>query len=132
MGTNYYWRSESNACKECGHDPSEEIHIGKSSMGWCFALHVTDEIRSLTEWRMEWDGDGAIFDEYGQRVEPEQMLKIITDRSGKRGPGDFGQAFLDRNHAVVGPKGLLRSINDGSHCISHGAGTWDVMPGEFC
>ena len=133
MGTNYYWRPESNVCKECGHDPTEEIHIGKSSMGWCFALHVTEEIESLTDWRGIWrSGVGSIFTEYGSLVTADEMLRIITDRVGRRGPTfEDDQDFLDTNHAVLGPKGLLRSRIDGSHCTAHGSGTWDIMPGEF-
>lgn len=132
MGTNYYWRPQSKVCKECGHDPSEEIHIGKSSMGWCFALHVTDEIKSLTDWRVVWEGEGAIFDEYGQETNVHKMLMVITDRSSSRHEEETDKMFLDDNHAVRGPNGLIRSAIDGHHCIGHGVGTWDLCQGEFC
>ena len=65
MGTNYYWYPKSNPCPTCGHDPIEPIHIGKSSAGWRFMFHGTDEIRSWEQWQAILQGKGNIVDEYG-------------------------------------------------------------------
>ena len=42
MGTNYYLhRPRTNECEHCGRaDEAPPLHIGKSSSGWCFSLHV--------------------------------------------------------------------------------------------
>jgi len=109
MGTNYYWRPNSQACKECGHDPSEEIHIGKSSAGWCFALHVTDEIEELIDWRGVWrNGGGKIFDEYGREITASDMLVVITQRAA-RDDTPHSAKWLEVNSAVPGPNGLARA-----------------------
>jgi len=40
LGTNYYWQ-ESEPCAACGRG-YEQVHVGKSSAGWCFSLHVSN------------------------------------------------------------------------------------------
>jgi len=115
----------------------ERLHIGKSSSGWCFSLHVTDTIRSLEDWKSKWVG-GVIVDEYGQEHTPEEMLQIITVRSRpepvKISPLDpyykSVEDFLKKNYADFGPKNLLRH-KIGPHCCGHGDGTWDLIEGEF-
>ena len=86
MGTNYYhYLSGERECSHCGQSMPNR-HIGKSSAGWCFSLHTypEDEIYGLEEWKRQWE-TGAIFDEYGTRVTPEQMLSVILDRSRPKG-----------------------------------------------
>ena len=77
MGTNYYLQL--NKCPTCGR--YEEIHIGKSSAGNAFSLHVTDEIRSIDDW-IELFYRGQIFNEYGDEISPEKMIFDITERGG--------------------------------------------------
>lgn len=130
MGTNYYWE-EKPPCKTCER-PYEDRHIGKSSGGWCFALHVyPDEgINTLEDWKELWS-NGAIQDEYGDKVSKAEMLKVITNRSWcNRGTG-ITKEFLEDNHAILGPNYLLRSKIDGRYCISYGLGTWDNLIGDF-
>lgn len=71
MGTNYYWIKEDTTCPHCGRRDHDEvrIHIGKSSCGWCFSLHVDPSIgiRSLDDWIERFD-TGFIEDEYGDRL----------------------------------------------------------------
>ena len=132
MGTNYYLYREP-ACKHCGHHGQEPLHIGKSSSGWCFSLHVLPEegIASLEDWQRAWTAPAvSIEDEYGDAITPEQMLGIITHRSGRVAQHEPG--YLAQNHAVDVPEGLLRHQMDGSHCIGHGDGTWDFITGTFC
>lgn len=116
---------------------AERLHIGKSSGGWCFALHVTDTIRSLEDWKSKW-AEGVIVDEYGTEYTPEEMLQVITGRSRPEpvrvSPLDpyykSVEDLLEKNHAELGPNNLLRH-KIGLHCCGHGAGTWDLIEGEF-
>jgi hypothetical protein len=83
MGTNYYWRH--NICPHCGR--YDEIHIGKSSMGWQFILHgyrdnpvkiSTQEtfILSWSEWKLLLN-EGRIFNEYGKEVSLEYLIDNV-------------------------------------------------------
>ena len=116
MGTNYYLHDR-EPCSHCGREfPSK--HIGKSSWGWCFGLHVIPEdgIATLDDWRDEWAQPGAyIVDEYGSRVSVEEMERIITQRA--------------KTHSARG--GLVRHHIDDRLCVGHGEGTWDYIVGEF-
>lgn len=144
MGTNFYLHApEANKCDHCGRsDPGEVLHIGKSSAGWVFALHVIPErgITDLDDWRALWAA-GTIKNEYGDVLTPEEMELTITERGRPRDwdaewwrPAQLYASemhFHQRNYSERGPNGLLRHQIDGRHCIKHGAGTWDCMPGEF-
>lgn len=161
MGTNYYARKKpEDACPHCGSQTTyPDLHIGKSSGGWCFLLRVYPEDeytpederglpKSLEEWKAYWAQDGvSIVDEYRQEWTVEDMLAQITERTGTR---DFSELplngryryssweqYLDAEHrgtAVRGPNGLLRhKLAEVSPygCIAHGEGTWDLHAGEF-
>lgn len=88
MGTNYYLHE--NICSHCGRG-DEPLHIGKSSAGWCFALHVIPErgLNSLEDWEKKFE-KGTILNEYGNPTSPEEMLRIITERDwhGTSSPQD--------------------------------------------
>lgn len=142
MGTNYYLRHKPD-CERCGR-PFEPLHIGKSSAGWCFSLHVAPEdgINDLDDWRKLWRQPGALIrDEYGASLSIEEMEVIITKRERKVEWDDdwwrslFGHYvseadFHEQNHSERGPMGLLRSVlND--DCIKHGDGTWDCIASSF-
>ncbi len=131
MGTNYYWYS-SPPCKECGRE-FESKHIGKSSGGWCFALHIypDEKINDLSDWEKLWEiPRSEIKDEYGQIISPKIMKNTIMDRSREHSPiKDI--YWYEENHAESGSNGLARSKIDGCHCIGHGKGTWDLFIGEF-
>jgi hypothetical protein len=141
MGTNYYLRE--NACPHCGRS-SDEVHIGKSSAGWCFSLQVFEpyEDWTLDKWIERLNGEGTkIFDEYGAEYNTEEMLNVIQGRSwpcgtlGSQSYRDQGYRdeadFLEQNHAVRGPNNLLRH-RIGPYCVGHGEGTYDYIPGDFC
>ena len=134
MGTNFYlYRTP--VCEHCGQETSPPLHIGKSSSGWCFSLHVIPEERlsSLADWEKEWSRPGvAIRNEYDDTVTPAEILRIITDRKGPASSQQHEEEFLAQNHAVDGPQGLLRHEMDGRHCVANGPGTWDLIAGEFC
>lgn len=110
MGTNYYHHAKT-PCPTCGHE-DEPRHIGKSSCGCAFALHVypDDGIHDLADWQPLFE-TGRIVDEYGRPVTLADMLAIIKNRSH--------------------PRGLRRGTVDDRYCIGHGEGTWDLYVGEF-
>jgi hypothetical protein len=130
MGTNYYHKRKGK----------KKRHIGKSSGGWCFSLHVIPEkgIESLEDWKKKLE-KGKIVNEYGDTISLEEMLVIITERHWKRplgeGPPPFmyasWQQFFRQNHAEIGPNNLLRHTVDGRHCVGQGDGTWDLIAGTF-
>ena len=135
MGTNYYLHR--GICPECKRS-CDHWHIGKSSIGWCFSLHIIPErgIRDLPDWVQAWqEPDTLIRDEYGRDITPEAMLDIITNRKRPRPPQwKRWYASIDeyyaRNDAEPGPNHLLRH-RIGHHCVGHGEGTWDLIQGEF-
>jgi hypothetical protein len=145
MGMNYYVIE--NHCEHCNR--GDELHIGKSSYGWCFSLCYNEErnLTSLEDWKTFLQ-DKRIVDEDGSRLTAEEMVKVITDRkSARENPitdkevQDYGLAgmhgyrdveeFYRQNHAEPGPNNLLRHQIFGGLCIAHGEGTWDMLKGEF-
>jgi hypothetical protein len=136
MGMNYYLKEK--PCPTCGH-AEQTLHIGKSSWGWCFSLHVdkAEGIEDLADWESRWS-EGTIENEEKETITPEKMLEIITDRQGQMDwekPKDIpgyrdSKQFHDANGSEPGPNGLLRH-RVGLHCVKHGFGTWDCITGEF-
>jgi hypothetical protein len=91
MGTNYYLHRVENMCDHCGRaDEDTTIHIGKSSGGWVFLLHVGgDAPRTLMEWvKQIIDPDVEIRNEYGDVIDPTYMLRTILNRIGKERSSD--------------------------------------------
>ena len=133
MGTNYYIRYDK--CIECG-ERKEDYHIGKSSAGWCFSLHVEPEkgINDLNNVMCICEDTSLlkrrIIDEYDDVISLERMQEIIAQRSWKN-TIPRAKKMLEQNYAVEGPNGLLRHKIDKVHCIGHGKGTWDLIAGEF-
>lgn len=110
MGTNYYLHEKPD-CECCGR-PHEPLHIGKSSAGWNFLVHIMPEygINRLDDWRARWSKPGTyIRNEYGDRVPIEVMESAVTQRAPdlKRTP------WHDKN------------------CYGYGEGTWDYITGDF-
>jgi len=140
MGTNYYLKKEK--CEHCGRgDP--DLHIGKSSAGWVFLMHVCEvnpdgvNIDDLQGWQDLWNRpDTAIENEYGDIITPKEMIKIITERSWPRDRTKYygyksWQDMLTENYAEEGPNGLLIPVLDPVRCVAHGPGTMAWMRGEF-
>jgi hypothetical protein len=128
MGTNYYWY-EKPACACCGRE-YEPLHIGKSSAGWCFGLHVIPEegIHDLDDWLERFACEESLIrDEYGDIVDSLDMIGYITRRSSVH---VWTVRELLENHAVSGPNNLARH-QLGYNCVKHGEGTWDCIEGEF-
>lgn len=145
MGTNYYAHQKQDECPTCGRsDECEPIHIGKSSGGWHFALHVYPENQdlpqSLEHWINFWNrNDIKIKNEYNATIDPDQMLNIILKRSSDYNEDrittplyyESWKSFYEKNHAERGLNGLVRYRIDGRFCIKHGLGTYDLCVGEF-
>lgn len=143
MGTNYYLISTVDL-PPCFERP--QIHIGKSSGGWCFALHVYPESPLLPHDFNQWIGlmedlvenrRARIEDERTSNLTVVEMRNIIVKRSWTRAatyPNDFyrsAEDFHRKNQSQPGPNGLVRAKIDGVHCVGHGDGTWDNIVGDF-
>lgn len=141
MGTNYYsvkryvdFESEESFWDLRGTEDC--IHIGKSSAGWCFSLHIVPElgINTLKDWiGMFIEPDRIIIDEYRETVSFLDMIRIITNRSRPQS-NSWDATMLERNHAEPGPHGLVRhriEFFEYGGCVGHGEGTWDLIKGEF-
>lgn len=130
MGTNYYLEPKA-PCDGCGRS-FERLHIGKSSAGWCFSLHIDPDegINSLADWESKWSAPGArIINEYGEVISIEDMKQTIINRKWG-GISTADPSWLEQNGAEPGPAGLARHSVGGS-CIGHGTETYDLIRGEF-
>lgn len=125
MGTNYY--VDNGTCECCKRD-FESIHIGKSSYGWYFSLHVIPELglNSLGDWK-EYLKDKKIKDEYRDDITLDDLLDIIENRSH---PVPTNSRVCSRD-AEPGKNNLLKHKVDGRHCIGTGEGTYSYITGEF-
>jgi len=131
MGTNYYLTA--TVCPCCKQPTAENKHIGKSSAGWVFALHVYPEegINDLPDWKEKWSADGAtITDEYGKIITPAEMFDVVMARYGARDRKDQDDSWYACNGAERGPYRLARA-KIGRHCIAHGLGTYSCHTGDF-
>lgn len=124
MSTNYYWQWDSPR--------RENLHIGQSSAGWTFSLHVIPDagLIDLDKWtELFGSGKGRILTDSGKVVSTKEMLGVITDRSWPL--RERTAKFYAENYAEPGPNGLVRFVVDGVRCVGHGSGTWDLMAGDF-
>lgn len=135
MGCNYYLKY-TLPCHCCGR-AFDDLHIGKSSAGWYFALHVIPElgVDTLDDWRNLWSAPGAIIlDEFYRLVSISDLELIITVRQGKLSRCAVGYASEEElhrvNHSEWGDNYLLRS-RLGRGCIGHGEGPWSYFTGDF-
>lgn len=136
MGTNYYWISETETdrCYTCHNVVPARRHIGKSSAGWVFGLHVYPEEREAPQDFIGWknlfySGTGHIVNEYDDLVTIDDMIETITEREWAR-PKNWKKQEATP-YGVHGPSGLWRHKIQDRFCIGHGEGTWDYMVGEF-
>lgn len=134
MGTNYYWTPAEKLCPTCGRGDAEEIHVGKSSAGWCFSLHVDPElgIRDLPDWIQRWHRKGSrIRDEYGKEISADEMWRVVMCRNGlwENTVSDQTQdpTWYAKNGAKRGPFGLARHM----HHAEPGDGPYDRCTGDF-
>jgi hypothetical protein len=76
MGTNYFIHEES--CSHCGHQPAL-VHIGKSSHGWKFLFHATDECVTKQDWEHHLVGK-QIVDEYNRFVTYAEFFEMVETK----------------------------------------------------
>jgi len=118
MGMNYYLTGKP-PCPTCG-DFGGTKHIGKSSYGWTFGLHIyPDEgINNLDDWEKfirEAVADGRlIIDEEGRRISVEELLKRIRVRA-----------------PAVRADRLRRQSEADPRFARFGGATWDYVEGDF-
>lgn len=144
MGTSYYIMHP-NLCPHCKKELScEQLHIGKSSVGWVFALHIYPEkkINTIEDWKAILLSGKQIQNEYGDILLPEIMISIIENRKSQHSKIPHGynswEDFHKKNNSEYynrlgkeGPHSLLRLKIDNTFCIGHGSGTYDYCVGEF-
>lgn len=133
MGTNYYLHK--NVCQCCGRS-EETLHIGKSSAGWHFSLHIMPEenIASLADWKKLWSiSENIIKNEYGIVIGPDEMVDTITKRSWKNNLDNLPHGYKSReefhrqNYSEPGLNGLLAH----RYRATRTDGTYDLIEGEF-
>jgi len=127
MGTNYYYKNNEDYTL-----PPDGKHIGKSSLGWCFALHVypLEGIFDLSDWFRIMSKPGDFIESENRRyITIVEMLDIITNRSAENIDTDLRMPPLGT--FVPGPRGLLRNAIHPPRVLGHGAGTWDLLTGDF-
>jgi len=74
MGTNYYIKE--NECVHCGR--YEDIHLGKSSVGWQFSFQYNggQYYKNVAEMK-EWTKDKNIVNEYGENVTYKDFWEMV-------------------------------------------------------
>ena len=73
MGTNYFIHEPK--CDHCGHQP-ELVHIGKSSYGWKFLFHATDDCVTKQDWEHRLL-EKQIVDEYNRFVTYTEFFEMV-------------------------------------------------------
>lgn len=103
MGTNY--TAYVDRCPNCGR--SDELHIGKRSIGWrfCWRAHPSRGLKTRTDWEQLLTGKNVtIRDEYGHDVDVKEFLEMVSARDAQPynegyGPDDYldpaGNRFYD-------------------------------------
>ena len=90
MSTNFY--AYSNICKRCGQDlpeavKCEEIHLGKSSVGWQFILQANG-YKYYKNWKemKGWLVGKVIVDEYEREVSLKEFAEWVENRKDTKEP----------------------------------------------
>lgn len=140
MGTNYY--AYKNICSCCNRE-EERLHIGKSSMGWCFAIHIIPEegINTWGDWKEFFkspDHEIVVKDEYGTKITLEELFTTVEKRRGEPRDdtplSDFyadWEQFDEENNCDFDEEYNLLRHKVGWFCKKNGPGPYDYMDGEF-
>jgi hypothetical protein len=107
MGMNYYARV--NACSSCGHCHDRDTHhIGKSSAGWKFTLHVDDpkghsehKLYTFLDWERFLSQDFVrIFNEDEEELTTTDILDLINRKGWNPDSYKLDQGRYDPEHCV--------------------------------
>jgi hypothetical protein len=127
MGTNYYYIDRDNEMTR--------RHLGKSSVGWAYALRVWPEagLMDLDSWVSYMErGGGCIYDEYKRKHTLDEWLSVVRDRWFTK--DEFpDEVFLRQNHAELRfhPEGDgLLLFSEGFSDRPHGP-TWEAVDSDF-
>lgn len=98
MGTNYYLQ-EIVDCDQ-HHEHVRSTHIGKSSAGWRFIFHATEDHQNFDDWDEVLKGGNdnyhLIHDEYGKIVDWSALCTQIEVKQGDKYELN-GTDYLDGN-----------------------------------
>lgn len=129
MGTNYYVHKEPDLLDKLQGAQPTILHLGKSSGGWCFAMHVQPELglRDFVSWmRYLRKGKVTIYDEYDCVVSFDEMVHIISKRSFPR-----NQKIAEIEPECYHPGGCRRHGEDSYGRVKQGVGTYDYFNMDF-
>jgi hypothetical protein len=146
MGTNYY-AELGTRCDHCGRDPEERYHVGKTSVGWVFSLHVVesyewppdhDDFQGLArpvDWSTWMDllsrPDVTIRDEYGDAVSLDRMEAVVTRRRRWDEGRDDDPRSMGAGHWWDPAVGLWRARVDDGRSRPVPGETYDLVHGCF-
>ena len=91
MGTNYYLHKDFCPC--CGK-PKKEIHIGKSSIGLRFLFYKSSEIYDYESF-IKAIKTGVIYDEYGNVISSDEMVKIVKLKQDEETHSKYGDKCIE-------------------------------------
>ena len=135
MGMNYYCETGRMFEVECDcgfrHMMPETLHIGKSSWGWTFSLHVIPE-KGLECWR-DWEevlkDARRIYNEEGENVSLEELRETVLHRARELNDEEKARMeeiaerdgyFLDRRSWLFGGEDSRKQGEDGDYSIITG------------
>jgi hypothetical protein len=110
MGTNYYY-TNFKKCDCCGHVDQEEMHVGKSSIGWRFHFDLT-AFTDPKNWKEELKNK-YLYDEYDREISYNEFLTLVEAKQSTM----TNEEVLERyaNHPNYGPtfiEGYLKQYED--------------------
>lgn len=82
MGMNYHTYA-GNSCSHCGRG-DEEVHLGKSSVGWDFSLHLHPEFYADWESMKQWLKGRTIKNEHEAVYTHEQFVEMVERKQKER------------------------------------------------
>lgn len=95
MGTNFYARPKIEKCPHC-NTPFDEIHLGKSSVGWRFLLQANG-FKLYKNWKemKTWLKGKKIYDEYGKRIGIKKFIRWVESKQATIDPEPFNGDLID-------------------------------------
>lgn len=121
LDNGFVWNKHYYAHKdELNKDYYLELHIGKSSCGWHFALCIYPElsINSLKDWEQLFSNKkNIIVDEYGKLISKEDIVSTITERKNKNfkefdSREAYEKNYIEEQNKLDGVLGVVRCYRD--------------------